>query len=104
VPCPELAPPGQQPQALAFQKSPKGDPFQINTYQLTIEEIRAQADAAKSFEVYGDRLFWHVLKNYEPARYQSFGFPEEAQFPLPNRPVLPKPLMPSPDNTQLEPL
>ena len=102
VPCPELSPPGQQPQALAFQKSPKGDPFQINTYQLTIEEIRAQADATKSFEMYGDLLYWHVLKNYEPARYQSFGFPEEAQFALPNRPTLPKPLIPLPPDAHTE--
>src|SRR5208282_1057712 len=94
VPCPELSPRDQQPQGLAFQKSPKGDPFQINTYQLTIGEIRAQADALKSFEIYGDRLYWHVLKNYEPARYKSFGFPEEAQFPLPNRPALPNSLNP----------
>jgi hypothetical protein len=87
VSCPALSPAYQQPQGLAFQKSPKGkgDPFQINTYQLTIEEIRAHADALKSFEIYGDRLFWHILKNHEPTRYQSFGFPEDARFALPNR-------------------
>jgi hypothetical protein len=93
VPCPELSPPGQQPQGLAFQKSPKGNPFQINTYQLTLGDIRAQADALKSFEIYGDGLFWHVLKNYEPTHYQLFRFPEEAQFALPERPVLPTPLI-----------
>jgi hypothetical protein len=92
VACPELAPPGQQPQGLRFQKSPKDDPFRINTYQLTIEEIRAQADALKSFEVYGDHLYWHILKNYEPTRYRSWGLPEDAQFALPNRPTLPEPL------------
>jgi hypothetical protein len=89
VPCPELSPPHQQPQGLAFQKSPKGNPFQINTYELTIEEIRKVADALKSFESYGGDLYWHILKNYEPARYQSWGFPEDAQFALPNRPALP---------------
>jgi len=102
VACPELSPPDQQPQGLAFQKSPKDDPFRINTYQLTIEDIRVQADALKSFEVYGDRLYWHVLKNYEPDRYKSFGFPDEAQFPLSNRPVLPKPLIPLSPDTQTE--
>src|ERR1700731_2690746 len=104
VPCPELSPPHQQPQGLAFQKSPKGNPFQINTYQLTIEEIRAQADGANSFEIYGDRLYWHVLKNYEPTSYQSWGFPEEAQHALPKRPVLPNPLSPLPTDTCAEPL
>jgi hypothetical protein len=104
VPCPELSPPHQQPQGLAFQKSPKGNPFQINTYQLTIEEIRAQADGANSFEIYGDRLYWHVLKNYEPTSYQSWGFPEEAQYALPKRPILPNPLSPLPTDTCTEPL
>jgi hypothetical protein len=94
TPCPATSPPGNQPQGLAFQKPPKGDPFQINTYQLTIEEIRAQADALKSFEEYGDSLFWHILKNYEATRYQAFGFPEGALFALPSRPALPKSLTP----------
>jgi hypothetical protein len=102
VTCPELSPPDQQPQGLAFQKSPKGDPFQIGTYQLTIGEIRAQADASKSFEIYGDRLFWHILKNNEPTRYELFGFPEDAQFALPNRPALPNLLNPLPPDTQTE--
>jgi hypothetical protein len=94
VPCPELAPPGQQPQGVGFQKASKGDPFQINTYQLTIEEIRAVADALKQFEIYGDRLYWHILKSYEPTRYQSWGLPEDAQFSLPSRPALPNLLVP----------
>jgi hypothetical protein len=100
ISCPELSPPYQQPQGLAFQKSPKANPFQINTYQLTIEQIRAVADALKSFEMYGERLFWHILKNYEPIRYRSWGFPEDAQFALPNRPALPEPLVPLPSDTQ----
>ena len=95
-PCPVSSPPDTQPQGLGFQKWPKGDPFQINTYQLSLEEIRAQADAIKAFEVYGDRLFWYILKNYESTRYQTFGFPEDAQFALPSRPALPKPLIPLP--------
>lgn len=88
-PCPATSPPGNQPQGLAFQKAARGNPFQINTYQLTIEEIRAQADALNLFEKYGDRLFWHILKNYEATRYLAFGFPEDAQFALPSRPALP---------------
>jgi hypothetical protein len=94
-PCPVTSPPHAQPLGLGFQKSPKGAPYQINTYQMTLAEIRKQADALKSFEVYGDHLYWHILKNYEPTRYQSFGFPEDAQFALPNRPALPEALIPS---------
>ena len=101
-PCPATAPPGNQPQGLAFQKPPKGDPFQINTYRLTIEEIRAQVDALKSFEDYGSRLFWHVLKNYETSRYKAFGFPKDALFALPSRPALPKSLIPLPPDTRTE--
>jgi hypothetical protein len=97
-PCPVTSPPGNQPQGLAFQKSPKYDPFQINTYQLTIEELRAQADTLKSFE----QLFWHILKNYEATLYQAFKFPEGAQFALPNRPVLPNPLIPLPPDIRIE--
>jgi hypothetical protein len=85
-----------------FQKSPKGDPFQINTYQLTLQEIRAQADALNELEIYGDRLYWHMLKTYEPTRYQSFGFPEEARFALPSRPALPNLLVPLPAETRTE--
>jgi hypothetical protein len=85
-----------------FQKSPKGDPFQIYTYQLTLEEIRAVADTVNSFEMYGDRLSWHILKNYEATRYQAFGFPEDAQFALPSRPALPKSLTPLPPDTRTE--
>jgi len=96
--CPELSPPNEQPQGLAFQKSPRGDPFQINTYQVTIEQIREQADALKAFEMYGDRLFYHILKNYEPARYATWRFPDAARFELPIKPVLPSRLVPkSPD-------
>lgn len=95
-PCPEKSLSYRQPHGLAFQKSPKGDPFQINTYQLTLDEIRAQADGLKSLEVYGDRLFWHILKNYEVTRYQSFGFHQDAQYALPNRPAPPTLLTPLP--------
>jgi hypothetical protein len=87
-PCPAISP-HKQPKGVAFQKSPKGDPFQIYTYQLTFEEIRAVADTINSFEVYGHRLSWHILENYEATRYQAFGFPEDAQFALPSRPALP---------------
>jgi hypothetical protein len=99
IPCPEQAPQHSQPQGIGFQKWPKGDPFQINTYQLSLEEIRAHADAIKAFEQYGDRLYWHILKDYEPTRYQSWDFPEEAQFSLPNRPALPPRLLPLPPDT-----
>jgi hypothetical protein len=102
IPCPEMAPPGHQPQRVGFQKAPKGNPFQINIYQLTIEEIRAQADMIKSFESYGDQLYWHILKNYEPKRFEAFGFPAEMPCPLPNRPAAPKALAPLPPETQTE--
>jgi hypothetical protein len=95
-PCPVTALPGTQPQGMGFQKSPRGDPFQIKTYQLSLDEIRGVADCIKAFEDYGDRLFWHIMKNYEPTRYQTFRLPDEAQFALPNRPPLPKPLIPLP--------
>src|ERR1700730_18403887 len=83
-PCPTVA--REQPTGVAFQKWPKGNSFQINTYELSLDEIRAVADAIKAFEVYGDRLFWHVVKNYEPTIYQAWGFPPEAEFVLPVRP------------------
>ena len=102
VRCPELAPPFEQPQGVAFQKSPKSNPLNINTYQLTIEEIRLVADSLKSFEKYGNSLYWHILKNYEPMRYQSWGFPAEARFALPDRPALPNPLIPLPADTHTE--
>jgi hypothetical protein len=102
VRCPELAPPFEQPQGVAFQKSPKSDPLNINTYQLTIEEVRLVADSLNSFEKYGDSLYWHILKNYEPMRYQSWGFPAEARFALPNRPAPPKLLIPLPADTRTE--
>jgi hypothetical protein len=90
TPCPELSPPGQQPQGVSFQKSPKGDPFRINTYSVSLPEIRAFADAIHDLEVYGDKLYWHILKTYEPKRYRAWGFPKTARFPLPSRPTLPK--------------
>jgi hypothetical protein len=88
--CPEQSPPGQQPQGVAFQKSPKGDPFRINTYSVSLREIRALADASHNLEVYGAQLYWHILKTYEPKRYRGWGFPKTARFPLPSRPTLPK--------------
>jgi hypothetical protein len=102
-PCPVVtSPPGAQPERLGFQKAPKSKPFQINTYQLSIKEIRAQADSIKAFEVYGDRLYWHILKDYEPASYGTWNFPEEAQFALPKRPPLPNPLIALPPDTERE--
>jgi hypothetical protein len=97
--CPELTPLGEQPRGVVFQKSPKDDPFRINTYHLSIEQIREQADASKRFEIYGDKLYWHILKNYEPIRYQTWGFPDAAPRALPDRPVLPDLLIPLPPDT-----
>jgi hypothetical protein len=94
IPCPELAPSGQQPSSLGFQKPSRRDPFEINTYQLTIPEIRAAADVLKAFELYGERLYWHILRIHEPTRYRDWGFPEEVQHPLPSRPALPTLLAP----------
>jgi hypothetical protein len=101
-PCPVASPPGKQPQGIQFQKSPKDDPFRINTYQLTLREIREHADALNALEVYGDRLYWHVLKNYETTYYRALGFPEDAQFALPSRPALPNFLIPLPHDTHTE--
>jgi hypothetical protein len=88
-----------QPDAVAFQKFPRDDPFKVNVYQPTLEELRAVADSIKAFEVYGDRLYWHILKNYEPEYFKGFGLPESAQFALPDRPALPTPLIPLPLET-----
>ena len=41
-----------------------------------------------------DRLYWHILKNYEADRYLAFEFPEDSQFSLPSRPALPSNLLP----------
>jgi hypothetical protein len=49
----------------------------------------------KAFEQYGDRLYWHVLKNYEPERFERLRFPAEAKFALPSKPDLPDALTPS---------
>jgi hypothetical protein len=102
IPCPTIAPLGHQPQGVGFQKFLKGDPYQINIYRLTIEELRAHADALKDLEVYGDRLFWHILKHYEPKRSQSWGIPKEAKFPLPSKPSLPRIIVPVPADTERE--
>jgi len=96
ISCPQLAPPGHQPEGVGFQKFAKDDPFRINTYQLNIAELRKHADDLKALEVYGDRLYWHILKHYEPTWYQAWGFPEEAQHALPNRPAPPNLLVPIP--------
>jgi hypothetical protein len=100
--CPVSAPPGSQPGGMGFQKAPKGDPFQINSYQLSLQEIRALADSIKAFELYGDGLFWHILKNHEPSRYESWGLPKDAQYALPDKPALPTPLAPLPLDTPQE--
>jgi len=89
IPCPELSPPGHQPQGVVFQKFSKGDPFKINTYRVSLPEIRAFADAIHDLEVYGNELYWHILKTHEPNRYRALGFPKNARFPLPSRPALP---------------
>ncbi len=102
IACPELAAPGDQPHGLGFQKSPKGDPYQINTYQLTIEEVRAVADAIRAFDEYGEGLYWYILKNYEPVRFKTFGLSEETQCALPNRPALPSLLTPTAPETPQE--
>jgi hypothetical protein len=102
IPCPQLAPPGHQPQGVGFQKFARDDPFRINTYHLSIAELRKHADDLKGLEVYGDRLYWHILKHYEPTRYQAYGFPEEAQHALPSRPIPPSPLVPILPDTQPE--
>jgi hypothetical protein len=95
-PCPAVSPPHKQPKGLAFQKSPKGNPFQINTYQVTIEEIRAVADTIQSFQAYGDELFWHIWKTYETASFLASGLPESLRSALPSRPVLPTLVTPLP--------
>ena len=53
------------------------------------------ADAIKNFEDYGDRLYWHVLKSYEPHHFERLRFPAEAKFALPSKPDLPSTLTPS---------
>ena len=90
--CPVLSP--KQPVGVVFQKSPKDDPFTINVYSPSLIELRGVADAIKTFETYGDGLYWHILKNYEPLVYQLYRFPTDAQFALPDTPALPKLLSP----------
>ena len=92
--CPVVSP--KQPDAIAFQKSKRDDSHKINIYRPTITELREVADALKSFETYGDDLYWHILKNYEPTIYESWGFPKGGQHSLPGRPALPKLLTPLP--------
>ena len=101
-PCPVTSPPGAQPEGLGFQKAPKSKPFEINTYQLSIEEIRSLANSIKAFELYGDRLYWYILQNYEPASYRTWNIPEDVQYALPSRPVLPNHLKPLPSDKQEE--
>jgi hypothetical protein len=54
------------------------------------------ADGMKDFEDYGDRLYWHVLKSYEPKHFERLRFPAEAKFALPSKPNLPSALTPGP--------
>jgi hypothetical protein len=100
--CPVLSP--KQPDGVKFQKSPRDDPFTINIYSPSLPELRGVADDTKAFEVYGDRLYWHILKNYEPSAYQLYRFPAEAQFALPDTPARPKCLTPQPRDTSIEPI
>jgi hypothetical protein len=91
--CPVLNP--AQPDGVVFQNWPKNNPFNISVYSPRLEELRAVADAMKAFEQYGDRLYWHVLKNCEPEHFEQLRFPAEAKFALPSKPDLPNALTPS---------
>jgi hypothetical protein len=88
--CPVSNP--TQPDGLAFQKPARKGPLAIKIYQPTLEELRGVADDSKEYEDYGDRLYFHILKNCEPARYASYRFPAGAKFELPERPAPAKPL------------
>jgi hypothetical protein len=94
--------PGFQPQGVGFQKFARGDPFRINVYELSIEELRKHADDLHDLEIYGDRLYWHILKNYEPDQYKLWRFPDEAKVELPDRPSPPSPLIPLPSRIEPE--
>src|SRR5208282_2713469 len=102
ISCPQLAPPGHQPQGVGFQKFAKDDPFRVNVYQLSIEEMRKHADNLKALEVYGDKLYWHILHYHEPKWYESWNFPANAEHALPNRPSPPSILVPALPDTQPE--
>jgi hypothetical protein len=91
--CPVLNP--AQPDGIVFQNWPKNNPFNISVYSPRLEELRAVADGMKDFEDYGDRLYWHVLKSYEPKHFERLRFPAEAKFALPSKPDLPSALTPS---------
>ena len=88
--CPVSNP--KQPDGLAFQKPARKIPFDIKIYQPTLEELRSVAEDTKRHEDYGDRLYLHILKNHEPARYASYRFPAEAKFEMPKRSAPAKPL------------
>jgi hypothetical protein len=88
--CPVSNP--NQPDGIAFQKPARKGPFKIEIYQPTLKELRGVADDMMSFEDYGDRLRFHILKNHEPARYADYGFTAEAKFELPRRPAPARPL------------
>ena len=88
--CPVSNP--KQPDGIAFQKPARKGPFKIEIYQPTLKELRGVADDMMSFEDYGGRLRFHILKNYEPARYADYRFPAEAKFELPKRPAPASPL------------
>jgi hypothetical protein len=92
--CPVLTP-HIQPDAVAFQKTPKDDPFKINIYTPTIAELRGIADSIKSFEDYGDRLYWYILQNCEPEYFKTFRLPDDVRFALPDRPAQPTLLIPT---------
>jgi hypothetical protein len=88
--CPVSNP--KQPDGIAFQKPARKGPLSIEIYRPTLTELRGVADDIMSFEYYGDRLRFHILKNHEPERYADFGFPAEAKFELPKRPAPARPL------------
>jgi hypothetical protein len=102
IPCPSLSPLGFQPKGVGFQKFARGDPFRINTYELSIEELRRHADDLNALVIYGDCMYWHILKNYEPAWYSTWGFPEAAQHALPSKPAPPNLLIAIPRGIEPE--
>jgi hypothetical protein len=68
-----MSPPGFQPQGVGFQKFARSDPFRINTYELSIDELRAHADDIYTTWKYMEIVYTGIFLRISSLTITSFG-------------------------------